>query len=68
MKMLSIGELKTEKGIKFSRQHIHKLVSAGKFPRPIKIGENTNAWPEHEIDAYLKDRIRERDAQQTEAA
>jgi len=51
-----------EKGIKFSRQHRQRLIRRGEFPRPIKIGINTNAWPEHEIDKYLESRIAARDA------
>jgi prophage regulatory protein len=51
-----------EKGIRFSRQHIHRLIKANKFPRPAKIGTNTNAWPEQEIDQYLRDCIAKRDA------
>jgi prophage regulatory protein len=51
-----------EKGIAFSRQHRQRLIKAGKFPAPIKVGENTNAWVETEIDEYLKSRIAERDA------
>jgi len=50
------------KGIKFSRVHLHRLAVAGKFPRPIKVGSNTNGWVESEIDAYIKKRIAERDA------
>ena len=49
------------KGIPFSRPHLHRLISAGKFPRPVKIGSGTNAWVEAEIDAYLESRITERD-------
>jgi prophage regulatory protein len=60
MRMLDISDLR-ERGIKFSRQHLHRLVASGKFPKPVKIGENTNAWPEAEIDAYLKDCVRKRD-------
>jgi prophage regulatory protein len=45
-----------EKGITFSRVHIHRLVAAGKFPRPFKLGDNTNAWWEHQIDAWLDGR------------
>jgi prophage regulatory protein len=60
--MLSLAELKTAKGIKFSRQHLHRLIASGKFPRPVKLGANTNAWPESEIDQYLKDRIAARDS------
>ena len=46
----------------FTRQHIHRLIKQGKFPPPVKLGENTNAWPEDEIDAYLKACIAKRDA------
>jgi prophage regulatory protein len=71
MRMLGFSDLK-ERGIKFSRQHLHRLVAAGKFPRPVKLGENTNAWPERDIEEYFNSRIAERDAaggnKQTEAA
>lgn len=49
------------KGILFSRQHISRLVRENKFPRPIKVGCNTNAWLESEIDAYIRRRVEERD-------
>jgi prophage regulatory protein len=61
MRMLNLSDLRG-RGIPFSRQHIHRLVAAGKFPRPAKIGENTNAWPEPEIEQYLKRCIAARDA------
>lgn len=62
MRMLSLPDLR-EKGIKFSRQHLHRLILAKQFPAPIKLGLNTNAWPEPEIDKYLADRIAARDEQ-----
>jgi prophage regulatory protein len=68
MKVLSQEELRTVKGIRYSRNHIHRLVKAGKFPRPIKLGENANAWVEDEVDAYLKGKIAERDRSATSAA
>jgi prophage regulatory protein len=61
MRVLGDEELRA-KGIPFSRQHRNRLIKAGKFPAPIKVGANTNAWPEPEIDQYLKERIAERDA------
>ena len=61
MRLLDLNGLR-EKGIKFSRQHIHRLIRKKKFPRPVKVGEATNAWPEHEIDRYIEDRIAQRDA------
>jgi prophage regulatory protein len=48
MKMLSLRDLR-DRGIPFTRQHIHRLIKQGKFPAPAKLGENTNAWIEPEI-------------------
>ena len=62
MRMLSHKDLVELKGIKFSRQHIHRLIAANKFPRPVKLGENTNAWPEPEVDKYLEERVKARDS------
>jgi prophage regulatory protein len=53
------------KGIHFHRTHIDRLVRSGKFPRPIKIGENRNAWIEDEVDAYI---LAKRDARDADAA
>jgi prophage regulatory protein len=60
MKVLAFRDLR-EKGIPFTRQHIHRLVRQGQFPRPFKIGTKTNAWNDSEIDEYLKDRLARRD-------
>jgi prophage regulatory protein len=56
------------KGIDYSRQHVDRLIKAGTFPRPIKLGKNRNAWIEEEIDAYVEARIKERDQLHAEAA
>ena len=61
MRMLDLSDLRL-KGIKFSRQHLHRLIKAKKFPAPVKLGENKNAWPEQEIDAWMDARIAERDS------
>jgi predicted DNA-binding transcriptional regulator AlpA len=37
------------------------MAKVGLFPRPVKIG-NKNAWIESEIDAWIAERIQERDA------
>jgi prophage regulatory protein len=60
MRLLSFGELKRLKGIPYSKAHLHRLVRDGKFPRPIKIGENRNAWIEEEVDAHIEAKIAER--------
>jgi prophage regulatory protein len=51
MKLLSYPDLQAEKGIRFSRQWIAKLVKAGQFPAPVKLGVATNGFVESEIDA-----------------
>jgi prophage regulatory protein len=53
MKVLVFRDLR-DRGIPWSRQHIHRLVKAGKFPAPFKLGENTNAWFENVIDQHLE--------------
>ena len=63
MRLLSMPELRTLKGISYSKAHIHRLIGAGKFPRPIKLGENRNAWIETEIDAHIEAKIAERDSE-----
>ena len=62
MRVLGFEDLKPEKGIKFSRQHIHRLVKAGRFPRPIKVGLAKNGWVEAELDGWIEARMKERDA------
>jgi prophage regulatory protein len=57
MRLLSFPQLRTEKGIDYSRQHIHRLIRAGKFPRPIKLSGmegGANKWLEDEIDRHVE--------------
>jgi predicted DNA-binding transcriptional regulator AlpA len=55
---LTFPQLKTEKGWPYSRQHTHKLVAAGRFPRPDKLYEGglLNVWDEEVVDAHLAKR------------
>ena len=59
MKLLDYEAL-AEKGIKFSDTHIWRLIRAGEFPKPVKIG-NRNHWVETEIDQYVADKLAQRD-------
>ena len=61
MRVLSFPELKSAKGIPFSRQHIHRMVKSKRFPAPLKLGVATNSWDEQEIDEWLEARKVERD-------
>jgi prophage regulatory protein len=60
MRLLNERDLKL-KGIKFSRQHRHRLVRRGLFPKPVKIGVRTNAWLANEIDEYVEKCIARRE-------
>ena len=51
------------RGVKYSRQHLHRLIRAGLFPKPIKLGSGgRNAWLADEIDFWITARISARDA------
>jgi predicted DNA-binding transcriptional regulator AlpA len=54
-RILTFRELKPRKGWPYSRQHTHRLIRAGRFPRPRKLpgGGLFNIWDEDVIDAFL---------------
>jgi prophage regulatory protein len=60
MKLLDYDGL-AEKGVKFSDTHLWRLIRAGDFPRPVKIG-NRNHWEESEVDRYIEDKLKQRDS------
>ena len=61
MKLLGITELASVKGISYSRPHLYRLIAAGDFPKPIKLGVHRIAFVESEIDDWIKTRVSERD-------
>jgi len=46
--------------LNFHRSTLWRQIAKGAFPRPIKIGANSNGWIEAEIDAWLHARMDER--------
>lgn len=50
-----------DKGIRFSRMHIRRLERHGVFPRHVKVSASRIAWVESEIDAWISERIADRD-------
>jgi prophage regulatory protein len=62
-RLLELVELKPVKGISYSKAQLYRLIKAGKFPRPIKLGEHRIAFVESEIDAFIAARIAARDAE-----
>ena len=60
MKILRKPEVGQRIGL--SPVHIMRLVRQGRFPAPVRISDNSIGWPQHEIDAWIEERIRRRDA------
>jgi prophage regulatory protein len=57
-----------ERGIPWSRVHVSRLEAAGKFPQHIALGENSIAWFEDEVDAFLEKKAAERDRRRANRA
>jgi prophage regulatory protein len=44
---------------------IYDLIAEERFPAQVPIGTRAVAWLEHEVDAWIEDRIRERESLKT---
>jgi prophage regulatory protein len=60
VRFIRYEQLKSDKGIPFSRVHVDRLEKAGSFPQRVRLGKNTVAWREDEIDAWSVARSAER--------
>lgn len=60
MKLLDYAALQ-DRGIRYSKPHLWRLWTAGKFPRPIKLSASRNVWSEAEIDSWIESWIAARD-------
>ena len=58
-KVLKVKQVATE--INVSVPQVYKLVSLGRFPKPIKLGERGSGWLVSEVDAWLQSRVDQRD-------
>lgn len=47
-----------------SNSTLYELMAAGKFPKPVKIADRCVAWPANEVDAWIADRIAQRELAQ----
>jgi len=68
MRVLRFHELKSKKGIPWTRQHVDRLIKLGRFPGKRHLGDNTVVWIENEIDDFLEAKLAERDAELTAGA
>jgi prophage regulatory protein len=49
--------------VKLSKSSIYRLIKTGRFPSPVQLSQNSVAWSQAEIDAWIAQRIAERDRQ-----
>lgn len=47
--------------IGLSSSTLYEMTAAGEFPAPIRIGRKAVAWLESEVDAWIEERIKQRD-------
>ena len=60
VRILSFEDLRSEKGIPYSKVHLWRLEREGKFPKRVRLGENRHGWLESEIDDWLLERMASR--------
>lgn len=61
LSFLRLPEVISRCGLK--RSTIYRRVKSGDFPEPIRLGTRATVWAENEIDAWIRERIAERDQQ-----
>ena len=59
---------KTAERVGYTNQWLRQLEARGEFPRRIRLGPNSVGHLEHEVDAWLEARARERDGDGDQAA
>ena len=57
-----VFEQLADRGIRYSRQHIHNMERQNRFPKRIQIGPNRVGWVEFEIDEWLRAKVNAREA------
>lgn len=47
--------------VPYSKVHLWRLEKVGKFPKRVKVGAGRVAWVAEEVDAWVKERVAQRD-------
>jgi len=50
-----------------SKSQIYRLINAGEFPAPVKIGTNSVAWPTERVRAWIDEKIQASDCNPSSA-
>lgn len=61
VRIITFENLEREKGIPYCRDHLRRLVKAGKFPKPVQLGTHLQGYIDSEIDEWLKAQAAKRD-------
>ena len=62
MRILTFDELKSEKGVVWTRDHLRRLCRAGQFPAPLALSSARIGWLEAEVDEWISKRAEHRGA------
>jgi prophage regulatory protein len=52
---------KVEEKTGMGRSAIYAAMAQGRYPKPVRLGENSVAWIADEVEAWIKARVSERD-------
>ena len=55
--LLRLYDVRRRTGL--SRSALYRLIAAGQFPRPIQLTERTSAWPDHVVQAWIEEKVRQ---------
>jgi len=51
LRILRVSEVCARTG--YSKTSLYRLEAEGRFPKRVKLGENSTGWYAHEVDEYL---------------
>jgi prophage regulatory protein len=58
-RLMKVGEVAAK--VALHEATVFELVSRGKFPAPIRLSRRASRWSETEVDAWIADRLAERE-------
>jgi predicted DNA-binding transcriptional regulator AlpA len=54
IRILTVDDLKSQKGVSFSRSWLWKLEQKGQWPKRVRLSAKRYGWVEAEVDAHLR--------------
>jgi prophage regulatory protein len=64
-KIIRLPAVEVKTGLKHSC--IYQKITEGSFPRPVPLGPKAVGWVEAEVDAWIDERVAERDGKQADS-